>query len=77
MALLREEERRNTAESLKQHRTRAIDTINILKSIKTDLNQLKADISADVNGTALYYESADITDVQSIIDEINTEIGTV
>ena len=77
MALLKDAERKMTADSLKQYKNSATGAIDRLKAIKTQLNELKASVNADVVGTADYYTAADVTDIQSVISWMNTEIGNI
>jgi hypothetical protein len=73
MAILKEAERNEKSASLKALRTQALNSIAILKQVKINISNLKTVVTNDTTN----FDANDVTDVQSIIDEITTEIATI
>jgi hypothetical protein len=74
---LKEEERRQTGRSVKDYKIGALNAINQVKAMKLQLSTLLIDVNADINGPALYYVASDATDIQSVIDFIDTEVAKI
>ena len=73
MTILDEAKRIKTGESLSQFKTQAINVVNQIKGIKANLTNLKTQLQSDTK----LYESADVAEIDTIMDFINTEIGKI
>lgn len=73
MAILKDAERVEAGQALKTMNTQATNAINQLKGLKTNLLALRTKVTNDtVNFTA-----DDITEINTIMTNLNTEIGKI
>lgn len=73
MATLKDAERVEAGQALKTMNTQATNAINQLKGLKTNLLALRTKVTNDtVNFTA-----DDITEINTIMTNLNTEIGKI
>ena len=72
MSLLNEEKRREAAAALKAFQTQALNAINQIKGIKTNLTNLQNSFDGDP-----VFDASDVADAQTIIDEIDVEVGKI
>jgi phage-related protein len=77
MTLLKEQTRSKTGKSLSDYKTSVTNAVNQIKAIKSQLSTLLTDVNGDINGSALYYVSSDATDIQSVIDYLNSEVAAI
>jgi hypothetical protein len=73
MALLKEVERSEKRDSLIQFKNQARAAIDVLIGIKSNILALKTVVTNDTDN----FDATDVTDVQTIVDYINTEIGKI
>ena len=73
MSILKDAERVEAGQALKQMSTQATNAINQLKGLKTNLIALRDKVTADtVNFTA-----DDVTEITTRMTDLNTEIGNI
>jgi len=73
MAILKDAERVEAGQALKQMTTQAINAINQLKGIKTNLIALKDKVTADM----VNFTTDDVTEVAAKMTTLNTAIGKI
>jgi hypothetical protein len=77
MGLLKDDVRTKAGASLTTLKANATNAINRVIAIKSNVTSLKTTVDADVAGAGEYYTSADSTDIQSVLDYIETEVGKI
>ena len=73
MAILKDAERVEAGQALKQLSTNATNAINQLKGIKTNLIALRDKVTADT----VNYTADDIAEITARMTELNTAIGNI
>jgi hypothetical protein len=73
MAMLKDVERIEVGQSLKNMNTQAMNAINQLKGLKVNLSTLKAKVKNDT----INFTADDETEIDNIIATLNTQIGKI
>ena len=73
MAMLKDVERIEVGQSLKNMNTQAMNAINQLKGLKINLSTLKTKVKNDT----INFTADDETEIDNIIATLNTEIGKI
>ena len=73
MAILKDAERVEAGQALKQMSTQATNAINQLKGLKTNFIALRDKVTADT----VNYTADDIAEITTRMTELNTAIGNI
>ena len=73
MAMLKDVERIEVGQSLKNMNTQAMNAINQLKGLKINLSTLKTKVKNDT----INFTADDETEIDNIIATLNTQIGKI
>jgi hypothetical protein len=73
MALLKEATRNKLSASLLQYQTQGSNAVNVLKSLKAQLPNVKATVTADTDN----FGAEDIADVQTVIDDLLADVASI
>jgi hypothetical protein len=62
---------------LKQLRINALNNVDSIKAILSQIDSIQSTVDADVAGAGTYYVAADATDVGTIRTEITAAVATI